>query len=191
MKVMIIPEDPTLDSHVLKPIVQRIFKDLNRKATIDVLQDPHLGGVSQALDKEIVQGILRQERMIDLFLLIVDQDCVESRKAALEARVADAAQAGRTMIGCLAIEEVETWILALHRKELADGWKKVRAECHPKEQYFDKLVKEKKWGESLGRGRVAAMRALPGNWKGLRDRCPELKELRNEIDDWLRAGGDP
>lgn len=188
---MIIPEGPTLDSHVLKPIVQRIFKDLNRKATIEVLQDPHLGGVSQALDKEIVQGILRQERMIDLFLLIVDRDCETTRKTTMEARLAEAAQEERPMIGCLAIEEVETWILALHRKELEDGWNEVRAECHPKERYFDKLVKEKKWGEGLGRGRVAAMKALPGNWKGLRERCPELKELQNEIADWFRAGGDP
>lgn len=190
MKVMIIPEDPTLDSHVLKPIVRRIFKDLNRKATVEVLQDPHLGGVSQALDKEIVQGILRRERMIDLFLLIVDRDCETTRKTTMEARLAEATREKRPMIGCLAIEEVETWILALHRKELADSWKKVRAECHRKERYFDKLVKEKKWGESLGRGRVAAMRALPGNWKGLRERCPELKELQNEIADWFRSGGD-
>ncbi len=30
MKVLIIPEDPSLDKYILKPIVERIFQDLER-----------------------------------------------------------------------------------------------------------------------------------------------------------------
>lgn len=107
MKVLVIPEDPTLDQHILKPVVEQIFRDLQRPARVFVLQDPHLQGVSQALDRQIVARILDMWPMIDLFLLIVDRDCVESRQAQLDARAAQAKEAGKSMLGCLAVEEVE------------------------------------------------------------------------------------
>ena len=47
MRVLIIPEDPTLDQHVVKPVVQRIFSDLGRTARVDVLTDPHRQGMQQ------------------------------------------------------------------------------------------------------------------------------------------------
>ena len=50
MRVLIIPEDPTLDQFVLTPIVQRIFTDLDIGARVEVLFDPHLSGADQALD---------------------------------------------------------------------------------------------------------------------------------------------
>lgn len=148
MKVLVIPEDPTLDQHILKPVVEQIFRDLQRPARVFVLQDPHLQGVSQALDRQIVARILDMWPMIDLFLLIVDRDCVESRQAQLDARAAQAKEAGKSMLGCLAVEEVEVWALALHRSELPSQWSEVRRECHPKERYFDPLVRQKKWQES-------------------------------------------
>jgi len=37
MKVMIIPEDPTLDQYILKPVIEAVFKDLNRVAHVQVL----------------------------------------------------------------------------------------------------------------------------------------------------------
>jgi hypothetical protein len=42
VKVLIIPEDPTLDRHVLKPIVERIFQEIGKRARVDMLEDPHL-----------------------------------------------------------------------------------------------------------------------------------------------------
>ena len=185
MKVLVIPEDPTLDQHILKPIVERIFKDLNRKANVYVLQGPRLEGISQALDKDVIGSILQQRRMMDLFLLIVDRDGKPERQSRLDARIAQAEEAGKTMRGCMAIEEVEVWALALHRSEVADSWSDVRNEVHPKETYFDPFVKRKKWLEGLGRGRVRAMRELAGNWKTLKSRCPELQRLEDEIAQWL------
>lgn len=75
MRVLIIPEDPTLDRHVLQPIVERIFQDLQRSARVEVLTDPHLSGVDQALARGTIAEIMQDNRMIDLFLLIVDRDC--------------------------------------------------------------------------------------------------------------------
>lgn len=186
MKVLVIPEDPTLDQHVLKPVVERLFKDFGPGARITILQDPHLEGLSQALDPTTIGLILERYPMADLFLLIVDRDCDQQRHQRAEARELQARDSGRTLFGCLAIEEVETWALALHASELADRWKEVRAECHPKEVYFEPLAREKGWlREGAGRGRSAAMRALPGNWKALRSRCPELQGLQDRIQQWL------
>ena len=185
MKVLVIPEDPTLDQHILKPVVQRIFRDLNRKANVYVLQDPRLGSVSEALDKGKIGEILERHQMMDLFLLIVDRDGVRERQSRVDTRIAQAEEAGKAMLGCMAVEEVEVWALALHRSEVGGSWDDVRSEVHPKETYFDPLIKRKNWLESLGRGRAAAMRTLAGNWRALKSRCPELQRLEDEIAEWL------
>ncbi len=95
MKVLVIPEDPMLDQHILKPIVERIFKNLKRKARIEVLQDPRLRGVSQALDKAVIGRILQQRRMMDLFLLIVDRDGKPGRQNRVDDLIAQAEEAGK------------------------------------------------------------------------------------------------
>lgn len=56
MKILIIPEDPTLDQYILKPIVERICTDHGLGARVDVLRDPHLRGVDQALARDIIAG---------------------------------------------------------------------------------------------------------------------------------------
>lgn len=45
---MVVPEDPVLDQYVLKPIVEKLFVDLGRRARVQVLANPRLRGVSQA-----------------------------------------------------------------------------------------------------------------------------------------------
>ncbi len=186
MKVLVIPEDPTHDQHILKPIVKRIFKDLNAPARVNVLQDPHLGSVSQALNMKTLRAILDQRRMFDLFLLMVDRDGKSGRETQVKALMDEAKARGKVMLGCLAIEEVEVWALALHRNELGAKWSDVRKECDPKEAYFDPLVREKSWQENLGKGRAEAMKKLPGaSWKSLKSLCPELEKLQSEIGRWL------
>ncbi len=186
-RVMVICENHRLDQHIIKPVVEHLFRDLDRKARIDVLSDPPLGGVSQALDKQTVGQILDENPMIDLFLLIVDRDGIESRENKLQARLRQASGSDKRMVGCLAIEEVEVWALALHREELTDDWQQIRAERDPKEVYFDPLVKRMGWQESLGKGRVTAMKDLVGNWRSLMGRCPELQGLRQDVKTWLEA----
>lgn len=105
MRVLIIPEDPTLDQYVLKPIVERIFGDLGKKARVDVLRDPHITGASQALDKDFIAEIVVDNPMIDLFLLMVDRDCDRmTHQAKVDARQGEHPQ---KLIGALAWQEVE------------------------------------------------------------------------------------
>jgi hypothetical protein len=184
MKVLIIPEDPTLDQHILKPIVERTLADLGRSARVFVLQDPHLRGIQDALDADQVTTIIRDNPMIDLFLLIADRDCDRfGNTAKAAARQHDHPE---KLIACLAVEEVEVWMLALHRGQLEASWNEVRAECDPKERFARPFLDECGWSGLVGRGRKRAMRDLGRQWTGLVKVCPEIAELKEGIDLWLQ-----
>lgn len=67
---------------------------------------------------------------------------------------------------------------------LDTGFSEIRKHCDPKEQWAEPLLA--KLGTSgPGGGRERAMRALKGQWRGLRDTCVELRDLRNEIQSGL------
>lgn len=117
---MVIPEDPVLDQYVLKPIVERMFEDLGRRARIQVL------------------------------------------------------------------EEVEVWMLALHRERLGVPWQQVRADRDPKERFATPLLAQLAPRMALGGGRVRAMEPLGHKqWRSLLQLCPELEELRKRLSAWL------
>ena len=184
MKVLIIPEDPTHDHFVIKPIVEKIFADLNRRANIEVLRDPHLSGVDEALDAEVIRSIIADNPMVDLFLLVVDRDC--NRLGNVTKAAAREADHPNKLITCLAAQEVEVWVLGLHRNEISQNFRQVREDCDPKERYFAPWIRQKQWSVLVGQGRKQAMRALPGNWSSLRAACPELNELRERIERYLQ-----
>ena len=185
MRVLIIPEDPTLDQYILKPIVERIFADLGRSARIDVLVDSFLTGAAEALDATVIDDVLQDYRMIDLFLLMVDRDCDRKNHTAKAAQ--RQAEHPNKLIAVVAWQEIEVWALALHRDALAHKWPEVRAHCDPKEAYFDALVVEQKWLTTVGKGRKRAMRELGAGWKGFNTLCPEIDALKKQIAAWLAA----
>lgn len=187
MRVLIVAEDPSLDQHVLKPVVERIFQDLQRPVRVDVLKDPHISGAAQALNTEILADIVDDNQMIDLFLLMVDRDCDRMNH---EAKVAARRSEHPTrLIGVLAHQEVEVWALALHREALGVPWKEVREHCDPKEEYFEPFVVRAGWLDTVGRGRKRAMRDLGQSWRGLLQMCPEIEELKEGISQWLMERG--
>lgn len=187
MRVLIVPEDPSLDQYVLKPIVERIFSDLGRAVRVDVLTDPHITGASQALDAQVLSGIVDDNQMIDLFLLMVDRDCDrQTHEAKVAARQREHAP---RLIGVLACQEVEVWALALHREKLGVPWREVREHCDPKEEYFDPFVEKFGWLDTVGKGRKRAMRELGQSWRGLLSVCPEIDGLKQAVAGWLLARG--
>jgi hypothetical protein len=183
MRVLIIPEDPTLDRYVVQPIVERIFHDLGRTARVEVLTDPHLSGVEQALDSKVVAGILEDNRMIDLFLLVVDRDC--DRRGDTNKAITRQQEHPDKLVAALALEELEVWALAPHRAELPNSWSQVRSECDPKERYSDPFVESKGWLATVGKGRKKAMRDLGNAWAGVLSVCPEIAALKSAIQKWL------
>lgn len=184
IKAVVICEDHHLDEYVVKPVVEQIFAERGRKVRLTFAPRTLIRGVGHALQKSKHRAVFQRYKMANLFLLIIDRDC-EDREGKFEERLADAQAAGRTMFGCLAIEELEVWALALHRRELQDKWETVRADCHPKENYFDRLAKQMGWSSGPGRGRKSAMADLRQKWDALKAACPEVAILSSAIGEWL------
>lgn len=184
MKVLIIPEDPTYDGFILKPIVEKIFVGLRKPAQVDVLPNPRLRGVAQALDSSILARIVAARRMIDLFLVLVDRDGDHRRSGLAQQRETE--HQGRLFV-CLAIEEIEVWMLAIHRKDLKVSWGEIRSEIHPKERFARPFLATYAPKLDAGESREEAMRELGRHWKGVLRRCPELKELQQRIEAWLKG----
>ncbi|HEX7942368.1 MAG TPA: hypothetical protein VF488_11220, partial [Gemmatimonadaceae bacterium] len=164
MKVLVIPEDPMLDQYILKPVVERLFADLGLAARIDVLWNPRLRSVNQALDVSMVRHVVGTYSMIDLFLVMVDRDADEHR--AERARMRETEHPGR-LLACLAVEEVEVWMLALHRDRLSPPWAEIRSERDPKERFAHPFLAAHAPKLDAGQGRKWAMRDLGARWKGL------------------------
>jgi hypothetical protein len=101
-----------------------------------------------------------------------------NRRAKLAAREAEHPE---LLYVCLAVEEVEVWMLALHASDLDVAWGEVRKEPHPKERFAAPLLKGAPHG-SIGGGWRWAMEGLNGkSFPTLLDRCPELRELRARL----------
>ena len=183
MRVLIIPADQTQDGFIVRPVLQALLKDRGVSARVDVLPEPRLRGVGDALDKAVVDSIVRDNPMIDLFVLVVDRDCDPSHEQKAMARERE--QAGK-LIACVAVEEIEVWMLALHREALRAPWKDVREECHPKEQFAEPLLMEL-GNQGPGRGRKQAMRAIRGQLKTLLSLCQELRVLRDRIAEQIES----
>jgi hypothetical protein len=184
VKVLVIPEDPVLDQYILKPIVERIFGDLNKAPLVTVLSRPRLRGVAEALNAAIISKIVATYPMNDLFLVMVDRDGDRTRSRIGEAREAE--HQGRLFV-CLAIEEVEIWMLAIHHGLLPSPWREIRTEVNVKEQFAEPFLLNQVPELDPGEGRAWAMRGLGGQWRGVLQRCPEIEELKGRIESWLAA----
>ena len=184
MKVLLILEDQTHDQYIIKPVVEALFADLKLPARISVLPEPRLRGYSQALDPEMIRSIVHDNPMEDLFLLVVDRDCdrnhAETKTAAIQEEHAT------KLICCLAIQEIEVWMLALHADSLDAPLSEIRQHCDPKERWAEPLL-ARLGTDGPGAGRKKAMRALQGQWRSLRDRCDELKSLQDQVESWRRT----
>lgn len=185
MRVLVIPEDQELDRYIVKPVVERLFENLGRKAQVDVLPEPRLRGASDALDPELIARIVADnEAMIDMFLLVVDRDCDRQQHTnKVQARERE----HRALIGCLAIEEIECWLLAAFEAHaLPAAWREIRKHCDPKEAFAEPLI-ARIGATGPGRGRKAAMRQATSNWARIWSRCPELQELQDRVHEWLTS----
>lgn len=178
MKVLIIPEDQTLDGFIAKPIVDALLADLGIPARVDVLPEPRLRGAGDALDPEVVRDIVHENPMTDFFVLVVDRDCNRQGHDA-KAAARETEHHGK-LFACVAVQELEVWMLALYRDELGVRWPDVRSECDPKERWAEPLL-QKLGTSGPGGGRKKAMRALKGQLQSLLSVCSELQELKTKL----------
>ena len=174
MNVLVIPEDFRNDQYLLKPLFTRLFARIGRwRVRVKVCRDPLLGGVDEALKFERLQEVVDQHGgMTDIFILCVDRDGNQGRRARLDRIEAEFGN-DRTFLAENAWEEVETWVLA--GLELPGDWRwaDVRGEVHVKERFFDVLAEERGVADGPGGGRKALGDEAARNIPAIRQKCPE------------------
>lgn len=179
MKVLIIPEDQTQDGFIAKPVVEALLADLRIPGRVDVLPEPRLRGASDALDADLVRTIVNENPMVDAFVLVVDRDC--DRQGHVSKAAAREQEHPGKLLACVAVQELEVWLLALHKDSLQERWQDVRSHCDPKEKWAEPLLQRLGTG-GPGAGRKKAMTALRGKLQSLLWLCDELSELRTKLE---------
>ena len=191
MNVLVIPEDFRKDQYMLKQIVLAMMKALGKpKATVKVCQDPLLGGIGETLKEERLQEILeRYKGMVDLFLLCVDRDGNNNRKqrlTELEEKAAEILKGDRLFLAENAWQEIEVWVLAGHDLPKEWNWQTIRAEVHPKEQYFEPFANQRNLSNSPGQGRKLLAEEAAQNYNRIRRLCREdVVALEERIHAWV------
>jgi hypothetical protein len=176
-RVLVIPEDPTYNGYILKPLVERMLAETGKpNARVTILTNPKLGGYDHAVAAIRNELALRYGHL-DLWLFMPDAD-IAGELAALEL---EAKGKGVRLLCVAAKPEVEAWLLAGHREKLAIKWSDVVSHPQLKEAVFEPFLKKHGDPRSAGSGREALTRATLANYRGLLDACPELRELHHRL----------
>ncbi len=188
INVLIIPEDFRKDQYVLKPIAERMMEHLGLRAKVRACTAPLLGGVGEALKwKRLEEIIDRYKGMVRLFLLLVDRDGDQNRRARLdeleELASAELRETNRIFLAENAWQEVEVWVLA-GMNDLPDewSWEAIRAEVDPKERYYDSYAKNRGLLASPNEGRDTLAPESAANYRRIRQLCQEdVRSLEERI----------
>jgi hypothetical protein len=185
--VLVVPEDPTNNGYLLRPLCKRLLREAGRpNANIVVLPEPRVQGYSHA-KKLLEDRIPRDWSHFELILFICDADgSAASRKD--EFKRLEQLAARRTkpvkLICCAAEQELETWLLAGHPEKLRDlseRWQEIRAEVSIKERFFQPFLEKHGDPATPSHGRERLMQQALANYDGMKKRCPELQELEDRI----------
>jgi hypothetical protein len=174
MNVLIIPEHPSKDQYILKPLFTRLFQQIGARNTrVEVCQDPVLGNVDEALKSErLLEIVEKRQAMTDIFILCVDRDGQAGRRQRL-AQIENEFENGPKFFTENAWEEVETWVLAGLDLPGTWRWQNVRAEVNVKEQYFEPLAAQRGLTNAPGGGRRTLGEEASRNISAIRLKCPE------------------
>lgn len=176
-RVLVIPEDPTHNGYILKPVVERLLAEAGKpNARVLVLTNPKLGGYDDAV-RAIKTELPDRYGFYDLWLFIPDADVASG----LEALEAEAMQKGIRLICCAAQPELEAWVLAGFRKEVSLNWSVIKSHPRLKEEVFAPFLAKYGDSQAAGGGREKLMRQALQNFRGLTEICSELGVLEERI----------
>jgi len=182
-RVLVIPEDPTLNGYILNPLVSRLAAACGKdNAEVRILTNPKVSGFEHACGR--MPQIVEQWKHFDLLLFLPDADGKD--RSAIFARLErEAADQGACLICCAAIQEIEVWLLAGHVTKLGRSWSKIREDASVKESVFAPFLCTHGDARRPGGGRDLLMKETLANYQGLLQRCPELAELQTRIGEAL------
>lgn len=179
-KVLAVPEDPTYNGYLLKPLLERMLQEVGKpNAFVKVLDNPKVSGYDEA-KRRLRDEILDRYKHFNLILFLPDADG-RDRTGEFDSLAAAAQTKGVRLICCAAVQEVEVWLLAGHADRLGLDWKAVREDVHVKENVFEPFLAKFGDPRRVGGGRIELMQEALRNYRGLRDRCPELRSLEDAI----------
>jgi hypothetical protein len=190
MNVLVIPEDFRKDQFILQPILSAMFTWLGKPAIVEVLKDPLIRGIDQALDRGRLTEIVEANRWkVDLFLLCVDRDGEIRRREALsrlEDHFASHLGEGRWFAAENAWQELEVWVIAGHDRPADWTWQGIRGERDPKETFFLRLVGARNLQDEPGGGRRTLATEAARRYRRIRTLCREdVQVLERRLDAWL------
>ena len=177
--VLVIPEDPQQNGHILKPLAQAIMRDVGRpNAKVNVLTRPRVRGYDQAL-RAIRSDLYVSYRYMDLWLFFPDadkasQDAMRDVEVELEGR-------GVALLCCIARPEVEIYACTAFRRDIHEAWEEVRQHPRMKEDVFAPLLARHGDRRRAGGGRDLMVSESLSNLPLLFQLCPELRCLRDRI----------
>jgi hypothetical protein len=190
VRVLIIAEDFRKDQLVLKPIMERMFREIGKpRARVEMCVDPLLGGIDQATNWERIADIVEMYPMTDIFLLLVDRDGIATRRAALnnlETGAREILDDDRVLLAENAWQEIEVWALAGQDLPAEWSWQEIRREFHPKETYFIPWAEQRGLLDEPGQGRTTMGREAAANYRRVVSRCKEdVESLQKRLSEWV------
>jgi hypothetical protein len=185
--VLVVPEDPTYNGYLLRPLCKRLLCETGRpNANIVVLPKPRVQGIAHA-KKLLEEEIPRDWWHFSLIIFIADADgLAENRKdefGRLEGLAAERTRPVK-LLCCAAEQELETWLLSGHPEKLKSLnwlWQAVRAEVSVKERFFQPFLDRYGDPATPSQGRERLMQEALANYDGIKKRCPELQQLESRI----------
>ncbi|MCC7373574.1 MAG: hypothetical protein IT581_02885 [Verrucomicrobiales bacterium] len=180
-QVLVVPEDPRYNGAILKPLFEKLLAEAGRPfARVVVSHGWKQRGYEAVMAS--LSDLIGQYRYFDLIVLVVDSDGrLPGRLQRMAIEETKARDAGARLVGVVAVEEVETWLLMGHLPRLRASWREVRSDASVKENHFQPFLKE--FGDPTspdgGRGRLM-LEALQ-DFNGILQRCDELRHLLGRI----------
>ncbi len=183
-RVLVIPEDPLQNGHILKPLVKAMMRDAGRPAaTVDVLENPRLRGYDHAI-KAIRSEFSGAYSFMDLWLFFPDAD--KAGSVVMRDLETHVAASGISLLCCAAQPELEIYACAAFREDIPVTWQKARDHPQMKEEIFEPLLQKHGDPRRADKGRHQMIRQSLKNLPLLFQLCPELNQLRNRIASHLR-----
>jgi hypothetical protein len=176
-RVLVIPEDPTYNGYILKPLVERMLAETGKpNARVTILSNPRLEGYDHAI-RAIKTELSERYAHFDLWLFVPDAD----RANNLETLEQALSEKGILLVCCAARPEIEAWLLAGHRQYLGMPWQGIISHPRLKEEVFGPFIAKYGDPRSAGAGRESLMRSTLSNYRGLLSVCPELERLEGRL----------
>ena len=185
-RVLVIPEDPTNNGHILRPVVEMVLAEAGRpSARVTVLTNPRLRGYDHAV--QAIHDVLpNRYRHMDLWLFVPDAD--RATPAAMNDLEDHLAKAGVRLLCCPAQPEVEIYACSAYRSDLGISWQDAKNHPSFKEDVFAPLLKAHS-NRGPGGGRRQMTNASLANRKSFCTLHPEVAELRDRIQAKLPSFG--